>query len=188
MVTSAHLRLIRARKCARPCEDDLSFVPTALSPHVVSLVNHRFRIELDCGDGFVLPGTGKANVTLNRVTVPHVQELPMGLLPACKAVFAIATRNVGDLHLRFSRATCPAVHYALRAFLAPRGPSTSAKKCSPLHFFTPVPTFLLCWRLVPRPQTLHSENLTQDRRVFRLTVANQSPHHALDWVWRRSQL
>ncbi len=30
------------------------------------------------------------------------------------------------------------VHYALRAFLAARGPSTSLKKYSVLYFFTPV--------------------------------------------------
>ncbi len=32
----------------------------------------------------------------------------------------------------------PQVHYALRAFLAARGPSTSVKMYSVLYFFTPV--------------------------------------------------
>ncbi len=61
----------------------------------------------------------------------------MGLLPTSDVIFAGATCDVGDLCLRFSRATC-----------------------------STVPTFLLCWRLVSRPQTRNSGNLTQDQRVF----------------------
>ncbi len=42
------------------------------------------------------------------------------------------------------------------------------KKYSSLYFFTPVPTFLLCWRLVPRPQTLYSETCFKTDESFAL--------------------
>ena len=62
----------------------------------------------------------------------------MGLLPASEAMPVSAIWEVGDLCLGSPRATCSSVHYALRACLAARGPSTSVKKCSELNFFTPV--------------------------------------------------
>ncbi len=55
------------------------------------------------------------------------------------------------------------VHYALRAFLAARGPSTSVKMYSVLYFFTPVRCDVLIVLVVwARPRQLHSAKLTQD--------------------------
>ena len=50
----------------------------------------------------------------------------------------MADANIGDPELGDSLPTVKFVHYALRAFLAARGPSTSVKKYSLLYFFTPV--------------------------------------------------
>jgi len=72
---------------------------------------------------------------------PRAYKKTRGLLPSENAKPTAPNRNVGDLYLRFPHATCSSVLYALRAFLAARGPSTSAKKYSALYFFTLVPTF-----------------------------------------------
>ncbi len=58
----------------------------------------------------------------------------IGAVLTARALEPLSPKDSGSVVNRF-------VHYALRAFLAARGPSTSLKKCSPLHFFTPVPMF-----------------------------------------------